>query len=176
MMEGIIIKPVTVNDVELLQAVALQSYKEHYLHLWYDGGKWYMQNSFNLQQLAQELEDDNARFFMVYTAGEPCGFVKVNIHAPLGDITNALELERIYFKQSAGGKGIGAQAVEYVFALASRLGKQVVWLKVMDTSSKPVAFYRKMGFEICGVYHLPYQQMKKEVRGMYIMKKELGKV
>lgn len=172
-MEGVTIKPVTVNDVELLRAVALQSYREHYLHLWYDNGAQYIAENFNLQQLTEELQDDNARFFMVYTQNDPCGFIKVNIDAPLNDVTNALELERIYFKQSAGGKGLGGQAVEYVFALAKKLGKQLVWLKVMDTSTKPMAFYERMGFKVCGTYYLPHDQMKVELRGMYIMKKEL---
>jgi len=173
-MEGIAIKPITVDDVELLQAVALQAYKEYYLHLWYDGGAWYMEKCFNLQQLTEELQDNNARFFMVYADDDPLGFVKINVDAPFGDITNALELERIYFKRSAGGRGIGAYAVEYVFALAKSLNKQLVWLKVMDSSTKPIAFYKKMGFEICGTYHLPFEQMKAELRGMYIMKTALN--
>lgn len=174
MKQGIVVKPVTVDEVELLQAVALQSYKEHYLHLWYDGGAWYMQKSFAIPQLTEELQDENARFFMVYLHDEPCGFVKVNVNAPFDDTANALELERIYFKRMAGGKGIGAQAVEYVFALAKSLNKQLVWLKVMDTSTKPIAFYEGMGFEVCGTYYLPYEQMRAELRGMYIMKKVLG--
>lgn len=172
-MEAVVIKPVTVSDVALLQAIAVQTYKEHYLHLWYDSGAWYMNKSFNTLQLTSELADNNARFFMLYAADEPCGYIKVNVCAPFGNIANAFELERIYFKQSAAGKGIAAQAMQYVFALAQSLGKQLVWLKVMDTSTRPIAFYKKMGFEICDTYHLPYDEMKTELRGMYIMQKAL---
>lgn len=173
-MENIpVIKPITIDDVALLQSVALEAYRGHYLHLWYDAGEWYMAQSFSIRQLSTEVEDSNAQFFMVYDAGKAVGFVKININAPLGDEENALELERIYFIKEAAGKGLGSFAVNHVFDIAKSLHKKTVWLKVMDTSHAVLAFYKKMGFEICGTYVLPYEHMKEELRGMYIMQKTL---
>lgn len=168
-----VITPIDIDDIEVLQRVALQAYREHYLHLWYDGGEWYMHKNFSTEQLGKELNDSNAQFFIVYNDNVAVGFVKINIDAPFENENNALELERIYFIKSARGKGIGTAAVQFVLALAESMGKKIVWLKVMDTSAAAIAFYKKPGFEICGTYHLDFPQMKEELRGMYIMKKIL---
>lgn len=170
---GFAITPITANDIEMLQHVALQAYRERYLHLWYDSGEWYMHKSFSKGQLSAELSDTNARFFMVHDKGIAVGFVKINVDAPFEGEENALELERIYFIKAAGGKGIGAAAVQFVFELAKSQGKKLVWLKVMDSSTPVIAFYKKQGFVICGNYRLDYVEMKEELRGMYVMKKEL---
>jgi len=167
------VKPITLDDVELLRSVALQSYNEHYLHLWHDKGEWYIEQSFSVQQLSLELQDSNARFFLVYDDAIPVGFIKVNINAPINEVHNALELERIYFIKQAVGKGLGSLAVNYVFDIAKSLKKEIVWLKVMDSSHAAMFFYQKMGFKTCGTYVLPYERLQEELRGMYIMQKQL---
>ncbi len=123
------IKPITVDDATRLSAIALQAYKDHYLHLWHEGGEWYMHKSFAAQNMAKELADSNARFFIIYSQGLAAGFLKINIDAPLDGTTNALELERIYFIKDASGKGIGTKAVNFVFKQALALKKEIVWLR-----------------------------------------------
>jgi GNAT superfamily N-acetyltransferase len=169
------IEPITILDIVVLQDVALQAYRDHYLHLWHDGGQWYMQKSFSTGQLATELGDDNARFYLIYAGDEAVGFLKLNIDAPLAGFNaqNALELERIYLTKAASGKGAGSAVMGFVFTLARKLHKTIVWLKAMDSSGAAIAFYKKHGFETCGTYMLGFEQMKEEVRGMYVMKKEM---
>ena len=171
--DDIVIKPITVDDALLLSDVALRAYKDHYLHLWHEGGEWYMEKSFAVHNLAAELASSNSRFFMVYVAGQPAGFIKINIDAPLEDETNALELERIYFVKAVNGRGVGTKAMEHIMAIAKGLGKKILWLKVMDSSTAAIAFYKKFGFDICGTYRLDFVQMKEELRGMYVMKAAL---
>ncbi|MBI2731037.1 MAG: GNAT family N-acetyltransferase, partial [Sphingobacteriales bacterium] len=148
---------------------------DHYLHLWYDNGEWYRKKSFSKEILASELTDTNNLFYLAYTENEPVGFLKLRIDAPI-EITpkkNALELERIYLTKAASGKGIGRQLVEMSVAIAKKHHKEIIWLKAMDTSNGPIAFYIQMGFELCGTCHLTFEQMKEELRGMVIMKKAL---
>ena len=40
-------------------------------------------------------------------------------------------------------------------------------------SSRSVGFYEQNGFVKCGTYTLPFEQMKPEYRGMYVLKLEL---
>ncbi len=171
----ILISPISVADVGLLRMVALKAYADHYLHLWDDGGEWYMQKSFSITQLTLELEDGNARFYLVYCEDEAVGFLKVNVDAPFQDVlgVDALELERIYLSKAASGKGIGKEVVSFVDALAATLHKKTIWLKVMDSSVKPITFYTQQGFGICGTHRLALEKMKAELRGMYLMKKEI---
>jgi ribosomal protein S18 acetylase RimI-like enzyme len=165
--------PVTPGDAPLLGKIALQAYKDHYTHLWYDKGAWYMQKCFSIQQLEEELADRNALFFIVLVNGNAAGFIKLNIDAPVDNELRALELERIYFMQQYSGRGIGTAAVNHVFAMAHSLNKKIVWLKVMDSSTNAIAFYKKLGFEICGTYRLNFPQMKPHLRGMFIMKRHI---
>ena len=162
-----------VSDVLLLRDTALKAYGDHYLHLWYDEGKWYLEKYFSVERLTTELSDLNARFFIAYYIGEPVGFLKLNLNASVESTEDksALELERIYLTSKATGRGIGKELVELTLQIAREYNKNVVWLKAMDTSAKAISFYRNMGFEIAGTYKLEHAMMKEELRGMVIMKR-----
>ncbi|HXL57232.1 MAG TPA: GNAT family N-acetyltransferase [Chitinophagaceae bacterium] len=173
--DNIEIKRIGVADVALLSDVATRAYSDHYTHLWYDGGKWYIEKSFSAENLIHELEDINAWFFIIYYNKEAVGFLKLNINTPLPseENTNALELERIYLTKAVTEKRIGKYLLEHIFKIAKEKNKKLVWLKVMDSSTGAIQFYKKMGFEICSTYQLPFEIMKPEFRGMYVMKKLL---
>ena len=86
---------------------------------------------------------------------------------------NALELERIYLTKNGQGRGIGQRLVQLTIDAARSRGKDVVWLKAMDTSHAAVGFYEKMGFKTCGTMRLDFDIMKPEMRGMIAMKKPI---
>lgn len=166
--------PLTAADATALSDIAIRSYKQHYLDYWYDRGEWYLERSFSVPQLAKELDDPHARWFMVLLADEPVGFLKINVDNPLPDQpdNNGLELERIYLLKEVSGQGVGRAAVEYVENLTRHLGKRTLWLKAMDTSPS-VGFYERMGFELHSKLRLTFPQMKEELRGMVILQKPL---
>lgn len=168
------IKRLYIADAALLSTIAARAYSDHYLHLWHDGGRWYLQTYFTAARFEEELHDANAWFFLIYYKKEAVGFLKLNTdkRAPDGN-QNALELERIYLTKEASGKGIGTYLLNFTLAIAKQKAKDVVWLKVMDSSTGAIRFYEKMGFEICGTFLLHFAVMKKELRGMYIMQKHL---
>jgi ribosomal protein S18 acetylase RimI-like enzyme len=174
-MEDITIKRVETKDASFLSEVALKAYADHYLHLWYDGGAWYMDKYFSAEKLANEINNQNSCFFIAFFKDAPVGFLKININAPLISFQdkNAMELERIYLNKEAIGKGIGKRLVELTFKIAREHNKDLVWLKAMDTSDEPIAFYKKMGFEIKGTHLLKHPLMKEELRGMVVMMKVL---
>jgi GNAT superfamily N-acetyltransferase len=167
------IRRISASYVALLSDTAIRAYSDHYLHLWYDKGEWYINKSFSEQNLLSELVDVNALFFIIYFNNEAVGFLKLNIDAPLEEEISALELERIYLTKAASGKGIGKFVLDFVFEVAKDQNKKLVWLKVMDSSSEAIRFYENNGFQICGTYHLDFSEMKEEFRGMYIMQKFL---
>jgi GNAT superfamily N-acetyltransferase len=162
-------------NVNVLSKIAVRAYSDHYLHLWFDKGEWYINKSFSIKNLLRELEDENARFYIIYCDDEPIGFLKLNIDAPLEgeEHTNALELERIYIIQTEIGKGIGKKILDFVIQIANEQDKKLIWLKVMDSSADAIKFYKQNGFVIYGTDHLDFPEMKEEYRGMYIMQKRL---
>jgi len=175
MSAAVSIRKINSTDAALLSATAWKAYCDHYLHLWFDNGEWYRKKCFTTEVLQQELADPNNLFYIAYDADEPVGFLKLRIDAVLetDPDKNGLELERIYLTSAASRKGIGKQLMELSLAVAKEYQKEIIWLKAMDSSEGPIAFYRQMGFEICGITRLSFEQMKEEYRGMVIMKKEL---
>lgn len=173
-MDSFFIQKLEAKDALFLREVALKAYADHYLDLWYDQGEWYMSKYFSEEKLASELNDKNAEFFIAFLNNSPVGFLKLNINAELKGFEgkSALELERIYLNKGSTGKGIGEKLVEITAKIARENNKEIVWLKAMDTSEGPIAFYKKMGFHIKGTHTLHHPLMKKELRGMVIMVKE----
>ncbi len=173
-MPEVIITPCTAEDLHTLQDIAINSYGDHYLYLWYDSGMWYIDRSFSDKALKTELADTNAAFFLIYEGDELVGFLKLNIDKELEGFTaeESLELERIYLTKAASGRGIGRRVVHFTVDFAKERNKRVVWLKAMD-SSRSVDFYEQNGFVKCGTYTLDFEAMKEEYRGMYVMKREL---
>ncbi|HEY6062146.1 MAG TPA: GNAT family N-acetyltransferase [Chitinophagaceae bacterium] len=169
------IRKINIHEAALLSAIALKAYCDHYLHLWFDQGEWYKKRCFSKEVLEQELADPNNLFYIAYEGNEPAGFLKLRIDAVLetAPAKNGLELERIYLTKASSGKGIGKQLMELSLSVANQYRKEIIWLKAMDSSIGPIAFYKHMGFEICGVCRLSFEQMKEEYRGMVIMQKEL---
>lgn len=55
------------------------------------------------------------------------------------------------------------------------MDKEVVWLKVMDSNEATVRFYEKFGFKKIGTERLNIPNLKDELRGMFVMSKELRK-
>jgi len=121
-MGDISIKKLDVKDVSLLREVALEAYADHYLDLWYDNGKWYMEKFFSPERLTAELNDPNAVFYLAFYHNSPAGFLKLNLSAPLDTEPgkNGLELERIYLKKDCEGKGIGKELVQLTFSIAKK--------------------------------------------------------
>lgn len=169
------LQKIAVTDVTLLSDIAIKAYSDHYLHLWYDNAEWYLNESFSVSTMEKELSNANALFYFIYFNEELAGFLKLNVDAGFEKYTAdlALELERIYVRKAASGKGVGEFVMRFVFDFAVSKSKKIVWLKVMDSSAGPISFYKKNGFEICGTFQLDFPVMKEELRGMYIMKKFL---
>jgi len=176
----IIIEPINTAHTKELSVLAKDIYKEHYLYLWNEGGAdWYMQEyAYPENVLQKELEDENIMYCIAYNNDQAVGYLKIKINETLQGFEelNALEVERIYIYKEATGKGLGKQLMQYVFTIAQQHKKDIVFLKAMDSSNAAIAFYKTMGFEICGTIQLPmptFEWMKEEYRGMVILKKDL---
>ena len=168
--------PCNIIDAQAISEVAIQSYKDFYLHLWYDVGAWYINHSFSQTVIEKELKDPNHIFFLVHEEQSPIGFLKLNIDQPLKEYEeyNCIELERMYLIRPSTGKGYGHQAMNFCFDYGEKLNKDIIWLKAMDTSDA-VGFYEALGFKHCGRLTLNFPQMKEEFRAMVVMMKRLSK-
>src|SRR5688500_6209073 len=113
------------KDIPDLLNVSLQSYREHYTHLWYDHGEKYMADNFNAENFRLQLADKNVALFLIRDDQHvPAGFLKLNIDKAWEnyDATSSLELERIYLIKRVSGKGLGKKILDFVTDLAKEKG------------------------------------------------------
>ena len=79
MSAAISIRKINTTDAALLADTALTAYCDHYLHLWFDNGEWYIKKSFTKEVLQLELDDTNNFFYIAYEGDLPVGFLKLRI-------------------------------------------------------------------------------------------------
>jgi ribosomal protein S18 acetylase RimI-like enzyme len=168
------------DDAGLLTTLANEIYTEHYLYLWLPGGaQWYMEEyAYNRDKIKNDLGNPGIEYFIAFDDGYPIAYMKLLLDATLQDYstTQVLEVERIYVRKSAAGKGLGKQLMELAMQKARALKKEVIFLKAMDSGTDAIAFYERLGFSLCGRLQLPVPEfalMKPEYRGMVVLKKEV---
>jgi ribosomal protein S18 acetylase RimI-like enzyme len=165
------IKLIGPEKAELLSQLAIQAYNDHFKYLWNDQGVGFINNTYSVEVLGRELADPNSQYYLAYWQQQAVGYLKTNLEAPLEELSNAMELHRIYIIKKAAGRGIGKQLTQQCFKIAQSLHKEIVWLKVMASSRDSITFYQKAGFVMHGEAILAYPNLKPEYQKMYVMKK-----
>lgn len=169
------IRLLTADDAELLSGLAITIYKQYYTHLWHDGGQWYIEYSYNVQKLRKELTDLTNFHYLACSGEHPVGYLKIRLNEKWKGLEDhhCLEVERIYILQEAAGFGLGKKLMDVAREIAKYHNQDILFLKAMDSSSNALDFYQKLGFTIFDTLTLPFQQMKKEYRGMVVLKLDL---
>lgn len=167
------IKPITASSAAALSELAINIYKQHYLHLWNEGGAdWYMyQYAYAIDVLTAELNDQNNQYYFVCENNIPFGYLKLKLITELAN--NTLEIERIYLNETHIGKGIGKELMLFAESIAIAQKNNSLVLKAMDSSKDAIAFYKKLGFEIIARSTLSFELMKPAFRGMVTLQKSI---
>lgn len=110
--------------------------------------KAYMKKAFSKEQLLMELADPQMYFYLVFSENEVLGYFKLNENEAQRDIKdkNAIELERIYVKNTFQGNQIGHWMLNHIKDIANKKNKSYLWLGVWEKNSKAIRFYEKNGF------------------------------
>lgn len=167
------IRRCTVEDLQLLQEISIDTYNETYSHLHTpENINDYLDKAFNLDQLMNELSNSSSTFLFQYINDVLAGYLKVNEgKAQTYEIgIDALEIERIYVKGTFQDKGLGKTLLNEAIEIAKERDKTEVWLGVWRKNKSAIDFHKKMGFEIQGTYSF---YMGDEEHVNYIMVKTL---
>jgi diamine N-acetyltransferase len=147
--------PASKNHLALLKEISVRTFSETYQHLnTPENFILYIDTHFNTDTLAAELDDENSFTYLLYSGGQLCGYLKLNIneaqteHMP----EDALEIERIYVLKDHHGSGAGKALLKAAFDKALELHKKFVWLGVWNQNPKAIAFYERNGFEKFGTH------------------------
>lgn len=169
------IRSISESEVNLLHKVALQTYEDHFTHIWEDAGIQYMRESFDLDILKKDLQDINHRYFLAIHDGEVLGYMKLKMNRAIANfsVREAMELERIYIRKKATGQGIGKKFMVVALEQAQKNEKSCLWLKAMDSSSASIAFYEAQGFKLIDKDVLDWPLIRPEYKGMVVLLKYL---
>jgi ribosomal protein S18 acetylase RimI-like enzyme len=112
----------------------------------------YLDSAFDPLKLEGELNDPGSEFFFLYAGGALAGYLKVNEGSSQTDIhdPDALEIERIYVRQTHQHLGLGQVLIEYAIEIARRKHKRYAWLGVWEKNENAKAFYQHLGFTKVG--------------------------
>jgi len=112
----------------------------------------YMQQAFNVEQVASELADAKSLFLLAEIGGELAGYSKLVFDHIEPGVTSErpVELNRLYSRQEFLGKGVGQTLMDACFEHGREANCDVMWLGVWEFNPRAQRFYEKNGFQVCG--------------------------
>lgn len=174
--EALHFKICSVSDAAILYDLAVQTYNQHYTHLWDDQGAFYLQTFYSKSLFEANLQDPACYYYFIYHATELAGFFKIRAKAlePY-PAEECLELNKIYILKKFTGMGIGHNTLSFISALAIKMNRRLLWLNVMD-KSRAKNFYEQNGFSLVRETKLDYPHMKADLSCLSTYKKQLTKL
>lgn len=143
------IAPVNFSELQTLCDVGAETFSETFtdqndpVHF-----KAYISKTFTLDRVTKEFQTPGSHFFFAKLDSEVAGYLKLNVGKAQTEqeLPNALEIERIYAKQSYHGKGIGKALMEQALQSARDFDVDWVWLGVWEKNLHAIEFYKRQGF------------------------------
>ena len=149
LMENIIIRQATTEEVAQLQKIGRQTFWETFAaQNTLANMQEYLDTEFSTQKLTAELANPNSQFYFALSDGHIIGYLKLNMGTAQTELqeTNAVEIERIYVLKAFHGKKIGQLLYEKAVQLAREQNADYVWLGVWEENKRAISFYKKNGF------------------------------
>lgn len=169
------LKPITIKEQKKLFCLMQKIYPQTYQHLWEDGGEWYINKLYSLENVEKELSEPNTPYYFVLFRQEIVGILRIQNACLLPEYADqsASKLQRIYLDIKVQGKGVGKLLMDFTARQSKQYGSTILWLEVMDTQQVAIRFYEKMGYQIVGPASIELDLLYPHLRGMYKMCKTL---
>jgi len=148
-METIELKRATIDDIEKLQSIGRQTFKETFSSSnTQEDMSSYLNESFSREKLMGELQSAS-QFYLALDQNRVIGYLKVNLGPTQTELRDdkALEIERIYVLKEYHGKKVGQVLYDQAIEVAEQACAEYVWLGVWEENPRAIQFYRKNGFE-----------------------------
>lgn len=161
------IRQMTVNDVELLKEVCIQTYSSNFSHHWEPGGlEGYIDDVFGHDVLLDELQDNDTDYYVAYLEEKPVAFLKLTRSPRIGAEKKPedIELDKLYVLPECKGMQIGKKLMDLAFSISTAEKRQRFWVVVLESNLPAIAFYEKLGFRFHSKLRIHYPLFKEERR------------
>jgi diamine N-acetyltransferase len=148
-MTDIVVKRVTLNDIDQLQKIGRQTFYETFSAANSEENmSKYLDEKFSIEKLTTELKDNNSEFYFATLDDDVIGYLKLNFGQSQTEIKDdkAIEIERIYVLRSFHGKSVGQILYDRAMHIARLRNADFVWLGVWEENPRAINFYKKNGF------------------------------
>jgi ribosomal protein S18 acetylase RimI-like enzyme len=148
-MNEYLIQKVTLDTIDSLQKISKQTFYETFSE---DNTEEnitnYLNESFSIQKLSDELNNANAMFYFAIHNKEIIGYLKLNWGQSQTELKDnkAIEVERIYVLKEYHGKKVGQFLYDHAIRIAKEKNADYVWLGVWEENPRAISFYKKNGF------------------------------
>lgn len=167
-----ILKP---EEIPLYLETGRIAYRDHYCHLWPGGDPWpYLSRNFTQEILKAEINNPNLRLWLIRCGATAAGICKLDLQKEGPGICpgTAVFIEKIYFKKSFTGKGLGSKTLAEISELAESLGRKFLWLEAMQ-KGPALSFYLQHGFRILGETEVPHPEVLPAEKKMWVLGRQL---
>ncbi|MGL2966319.1 N-acetyltransferase family protein [Flavobacterium sp. XGLA_31] len=150
-MTTITLRKATRHDIDSLQHISRQTFEETFSESnTEENMKRYLEDSFAVEKLTAELEDENSAFYFAESEGAVIGYLKINFGASQTELKDhkALEIERIYVLKAFLGKNVGQVLYDKAIQIAQEQQAEYLWLGVWEENPRAIRFYEKNGFVV----------------------------
>lgn len=146
---NIIIKRVTVSEVDELQKLAIKTFFDAFSDVnTRENIHHYMTHYLTAEKFRIELRNPESEFYFSKLDEVTIGYLKVNYGKAQTELQDpdALEIERIYVTQEYQGFNIGKHLLDKAIHIARERKVNYIWLGVWENNLKALKFYQKNGF------------------------------
>ncbi len=167
--------PVTEENLSRYITVGIQSYREHYEHLWQQSDPTpFIEAYLTKTAVKKALTDPNQLFYLITTTEKDIGILNITLNSKKGFFLSAnnLLLNKIYLLKAYSAIGVGSKTLQFVYELAVAHQKDVVWLYAMK-KGKPIQFYKKHGYTIIKEAEIELPKVLDEEKEMWLMAKKM---
>ena len=167
--------PVDMHNAKAYITVGIQSYKEHYLHLWENADPAPFINEFlSLDGLLAEIKKPSSLFYIVQQESKDVGILNFTLDKanPYFPSTASLLLNKLYLIRSASKRGIGKASLEFTNRIAKTYKKKIVWLYTMK-KGETKDFYGRNGYKVVAEAEITLPHVLEDEKEMWVMAKVL---
>ena len=153
----ITIRRITTADVTALSKLAKQTFYDTFTGTCTaDDMNDFLEEYFNEQQVAKELENENDFYFFAEIDGTPVGYLRFMedyTSFPFMKQWRAMELKRIYVLKEYHGNAVAQKLMDFMIDFSEKENYKVIWLGVWEHNLRAQKFYEKYGFINSGHTH-----------------------